>query len=200
MLLSAFFWSYALAQPIAGHFSQRYNVKWVLAVGLIIWAGATLLCGFATGFLSLLLLRIVMGVGESVIFPANAHIFAEHAPNHQRGRYNAVISMGTFLGPSAGTLVGGLILASYGWQACVHRPRRALPALAHSPRTHTLPEVQPRHRASHGNIRRRARLYRHHVPAFLLGHIARPVLLWPIRSISSSPGCRFSWCRASISR
>ncbi len=117
VLLSAFFWSYALAQPIAGHVSQRYNVKWVLAIGLIVWAGATLLCGVATGFLSLLLLRIVMGVGESVIFPANAHIFAEHAPNHQRGRYNAIISMGTFLGPSAGTLVGGLILASYGWQA-----------------------------------------------------------------------------------
>jgi MFS family permease len=117
VLLSSFFWSYALAQPLAGIIAQKFEIRWVLASGLLVWAGATILCGLAGGFASLLALRLAMGLGESVIFPANARLLAEHAPNHQRGLANAVISMGMFLGPASGTLAGGLILARFGWHA-----------------------------------------------------------------------------------
>src|SRR5262249_37579970 len=48
-LFSAFFWSYAAAQPFAGAIAQRFNVRWVLAAGLATWAGATALCGLAMG-------------------------------------------------------------------------------------------------------------------------------------------------------
>ena len=117
VLLSAFFWTYALAQPAAGSLVQRLNVRWVLAAGLALWACATMLCGLAGGFGSLLALRLFMGVGESVIYPANARILAERAPEHLRGRCNGLISMGMCLGPAAGTLAGGLILAHLGWRA-----------------------------------------------------------------------------------
>jgi MFS family permease len=117
LLLSAFFWSYAAAQPFAGAIAQRFSVRTVLAVGLAVWAGATAACGLATGFVSLLALRLLVGLGESVIFPANARILAEHAPDHQRGRANGVISLGMFLGPTAGTFLGGLILAQFDWRA-----------------------------------------------------------------------------------
>ena len=116
LLLSAFFWSYTIAQPIAGSLAQRFDVRIVLAAGLAVWAGATMLCGLANGFFALLLLRLLMGVGESVIYPANARILAERAPEHLRGRCNGLISMGMCLGPTAGTLVGGLILAQFGWR------------------------------------------------------------------------------------
>lgn len=117
ILLSSFFWSYALAQPLAGMIAQRFEIRWVLACGLAAWAVATMLCGLAAGFAGLLGLRLAMGLGESVIFPANARFLAEHAPNHQRGFANAIISMGMFLGPASGTLAGGLILAQFGWHA-----------------------------------------------------------------------------------
>jgi MFS family permease len=115
LLLSAFFWSYAAAQPLAGAIAPRFDVRWVMAIGLTLWAGATALCGRATSFAALLALRLLVGIGESVIFPANARILSEHAPDHQRGAANGVTMLGVALGPAAGTFAGGLILARFGW-------------------------------------------------------------------------------------
>ena len=117
VLLSSFFWSYTLTQPLAGSIVQRFDVRRVLAVALAVWAGATMLCGLATGFVTLLGLRLAVGLGESVIYPANARILAERATEQVRGRCNGLISMAMCLGPTAGTLVGGLVLARYGWRA-----------------------------------------------------------------------------------
>jgi MFS family permease len=117
LLLSGFFWTYALAQPVAGAIAQRFDVRWVLAGGLTLWACATMLCGLAGSFAALMGLRFLLGLGESVIFPANARLLAERAANHERGHANGVISMGMCLGPAAGTLAGGLILAHFGWRA-----------------------------------------------------------------------------------
>lgn len=117
LLLSSFFWSYTLAQPLAGSIVQRFDVKRVLAVALALWAGATMLCGLAAGFISLLGLRLLMGLGESVIYPANARVLAERSSEQVRGRCNGLISMAMCLGPTGGTLVGGLVLAHCGWQA-----------------------------------------------------------------------------------
>ncbi len=116
LLLSAFFWTYTFAQPLAGSLVQHFDVRKVLAIALGLWAAATTLCGLAGGFAALLGLRLVMGLGESVIYPANARLLAERAPEHRRGRYNGLISMAMCLGPSGGTLVGGLILAQWGWR------------------------------------------------------------------------------------
>ncbi|WP_353229455.1 MFS transporter [Novosphingobium sp.] len=116
ILLSSFFWTYSLAQPLAGMVAQRWPIRWVMAGGLLAWSLATMLCGLAGGFYSLLLLRMLVGLGESVIYPANARFLAEHAPAHQSGQANGVISAAMFAGPVAGTLVGGLVLAQYGWR------------------------------------------------------------------------------------
>jgi MFS family permease len=115
LLLSAFFWTYAAAHPLAGAIAQRFDVRWVMAIGLALWAGATALCGLAVSFAALLALRLLVGLGESVIYPANARVLSEHAPDHQRGGANGVILLGQFLGPTAGTLAGGLVLARFGW-------------------------------------------------------------------------------------
>ena len=117
LLLSSFFWSYTLAQPLAGSIVQRFPVRSVLAIALALWAGATMLCGLASGYLVLLGLRLLMGLGESVIYPANARILAERAPESLRGRCNGLISMAMCLGPTGGTLTGGLVLAHFGWRA-----------------------------------------------------------------------------------
>ena len=45
LLLSAFFWSYAPLQPVAGWFAQRYGVHYVLPAGLALWAVATIITG-----------------------------------------------------------------------------------------------------------------------------------------------------------
>ena len=115
-LFSAFFWSYAPLQPIAGWLAQRFDVRYVLGGGLALWAVATALTGLATGFAMILMLRILLGFGESVAYPCNAKFLAQRVPADHRGRANGLIAVGQSLGPTCGTLVGGLVMAHFGWR------------------------------------------------------------------------------------
>ncbi len=116
VLLSSFFWVYAPAQLVAGSFAQRLNVRVVLACGLALWSLATLFTGLAGGLVSILLLRLLLGAGEAAIFPCTSRILAESVPEAERGKANGLITTGMAIGPMAGTFIGGLILAQFGWR------------------------------------------------------------------------------------
>jgi MFS family permease len=116
LLLSAFFWSYAPAQLPAGWLAERLDARRVLAVGLAVWGVATALMGLATGFAMLLVLRVMLGLGESVMYPATFKILAREALEGQRGRANGFLAAGQIAGPAFGTLGGGLLMALLGWR------------------------------------------------------------------------------------
>jgi MFS family permease len=117
VVLSAFFWVYAPAQLVVGWLVDRFSVYRLIAAGVLLWAASTFLMGFVGGFASLLAFRIVLGVGETVAFPGASKIITNEVPTDRRGIANAALALGIALGPAAGTLAGGLILASYGWRA-----------------------------------------------------------------------------------
>ena len=114
--VSAFFWVYAPLQLFAGWLCDRVSVYKLIAAGILLWSASTFLVGFVGGFLSLLVLRVMLGVGESIAFPGSSKIIARHVPAEGRGAANAAVSTGLALGPAAGTLVGGLLVASWGWR------------------------------------------------------------------------------------
>jgi len=115
--VSAFFWVYAPVQLFAGWLCDRFSVYRLLALGILLWAASTLLMGFVAGFASLFVLRIMLGVGESLAFPGSSKIIARHVPAQRRGVANAALAMGIALGPAVGTLAGGLMVAHWGWRA-----------------------------------------------------------------------------------
>jgi MFS family permease len=115
--VSAFFWIYVPVQLFAGWLCDRFSVYKLLALGILLWAGSTLLMGFAGGFTSVLVLRIMLGVGESLAFPGSSKIIARHVPPERRGVANAALAIGIALGPAVGTLAGGLMVAHWGWRA-----------------------------------------------------------------------------------
>jgi MFS family permease len=117
LLLSCFFWTYAPFQVVAGWAVDRFNVNWVIAGGFFLWSAATAATGLAHGFAALLGLRLVLGVGESVAYPSYSKLLARYFPEHRRGFANALIDAGNKCGPAAGTLVGGYLMAQYGWRA-----------------------------------------------------------------------------------
>src|SRR5438477_6381005 len=113
---SAFFWIYAPVQFFAGWLCDRFSVYKLMAGGILLWAGSTFLIGFAGGFASLLVLRVMLGVGESISFPGSSKIIARHVPPERRGIANAAVAAGIAIGPAVGTLAGGLILGAWGWR------------------------------------------------------------------------------------
>src|SRR3984893_5082364 len=98
ILLSAFFWTYACMQLLAGWLVDRFEVKWVLAIGFFVWSAATSFTGALHAFIALLVVRVVVGIGESVAYPAYAKIFANHFVESQRGFANSIVGAGQSLG------------------------------------------------------------------------------------------------------
>ena len=115
-LLSSFFWSYTAFQILAGWLADRFPVVWVFSVGFLIWSAATIGSGLAGSLLSLALLRFALGAGESVAFPCYSKVISAGFPLAKRGLPNSLIDAGTKLGSALGTLVGGILVARYGWR------------------------------------------------------------------------------------
>jgi len=116
VLLSAFFWTYACLQPLSGWMVDRWNVNWVFAIGFFLWSAATAATGLVHTFAALMILRLLVGLGESVAYPSYSKILALNFEEEHRGLANAAISAGQVLGPGMGMLFGGLLVARFGWR------------------------------------------------------------------------------------
>jgi len=116
-LFSTFFWTYAAFQLVAGWLVDRYDVRYVLGAGFFIWSAATLLTGLADSFAAIFALRLLLGMGESVAYPSYSRILAGSFPERHRGTANALIDAGSKCGPALGVLIGGLVVAHFGWRA-----------------------------------------------------------------------------------
>jgi ACS family D-galactonate transporter-like MFS transporter len=116
VLLAAFFYTYTAMQFLVGWLVDRFYVNYVLAVGFLLWSLATAATGIVHGFVLLLMMRMILGIGESVAFPSCSKMLARHLPEHHRGFANAAISFGLKSGPAVGTFGAGLAIAKYGWR------------------------------------------------------------------------------------
>ena len=115
--VSAFFWTYGPAHPFVGWLADRMSVYRIFAAGVALWALSTLLTGFVGGLTGLIVLRMMLGLGESCGFSGSSKIIARHVQPERRGLANAMIGVGIALGPVVGTLAGGAILGGWGWRA-----------------------------------------------------------------------------------
>jgi MFS family permease len=116
ILLSAFYYGYVACMPAMGWLAERYGAKRVLAVGVTIWSVATLTTGFASGFIALLALRVLLGIGESVAFPCASKVLSQAVAAGRLGVANGIMSFGYLLGPAVGTLLGGYLMTVFGWR------------------------------------------------------------------------------------
>jgi MFS family permease len=115
-LLSAFFYTYVAAMTPAGWLAERYGAHHILGAGVAIWAVATFLTGFAGGFVSLLLLRLMLGFGESAAFPCSSKLVAVAVEPARIGMANGIMAFGYLVGPSIGTIIGGVLMSYVGWR------------------------------------------------------------------------------------
>ena len=116
ILLSSFFWTYSLFLPVSGWLADRFDAKWVMAVGFFVWSGATAATGGLHAFSALLAARLMLGIGESAAYPCYARTLVRHVPEVGRGFANALIAAGVGCGPALGTFFGGTLMARYGWR------------------------------------------------------------------------------------
>lgn len=116
LILSAFFWLYPPFQIVSGWLVDRFDVSWVLGIGFVLWSLVTGLTGFAGSAATLLMIRVALGATESPAYPSYGKIIASTFPENRRGICNSLIEVGNQVGPALATLLGGLVVAAFGWR------------------------------------------------------------------------------------
>ncbi len=130
ILLSAFYYGYVVCMPAMGWLAERYGAKRVLAAGVTIWSVATLTTGFAGSFATLLALRVLLGIGESVAFPCASKVLAHAVEvSRLRGRQRH-LEFRLFAGTRRRHVARRLSDDRIRLAAGVHRVRRGLAPVA----------------------------------------------------------------------
>jgi len=97
-IFSAFGWTYAILQIPGGIMTDRYGARLVYTFSLILWSVITIAQGFATSFIALFILRMLIGVFEAPSYPANNRIVTSWFPDKERATAIAIYTSGQFVG------------------------------------------------------------------------------------------------------
>jgi ACS family D-galactonate transporter-like MFS transporter len=116
LVFSAFAYPYAAMQILGGWFADKYGPRLVLGILSTIWAIATILCGFSWGLWSLIMFRILLGIGEGGAFPAATRSFTYWMPATERGFAQGITHSFARLGGAVTPPIVLVIVAAYGWR------------------------------------------------------------------------------------
>lgn len=118
IVLGTFYAGYMISMTLGGYFSDKYGGKKVLGYALIIWSLFTILTPFFaySGLWWLIFIRILLGIGEGVTFPAWHSIYARWIPFKERTRAVGFTNSGIAAGTVFGYVVAAIIIANYSWE------------------------------------------------------------------------------------
>lgn len=117
LAFSAFGYTYAIFQLVGGWLADRYGARrTVIACGTI-WVVATVATGFIGGLLSLVLARLLLGVGEGAALPAQARAIANWMPRRKRGMVQGLTHSFSRLGNAVAPPLVAVLIAWHSWRA-----------------------------------------------------------------------------------
>jgi MFS family permease len=116
VLLSAFFWSYALMQIPMGWLVDRFTLRWLYAASFVVWSLACALTGLAQTFAILIILRILLGIGEAIYSPGSLKFISEAFSAQERGLPTGLFDCGSRTGLAVGAVMIGWLVTVVGWR------------------------------------------------------------------------------------
>jgi MFS family permease len=116
LLLSAFFWTYALFQIPAGFMVDRFGIRSTYAAAFLIWSAASAGMALSHSSTDIFSLRLVLGLAETVGPVASLAFIRQNFSGGEQGFPVSLYVSGQTLGPACGALLGSILLASFGWR------------------------------------------------------------------------------------
>ena len=116
LLLSSFFWSYALMQIPIGWCADRFNLRWLYAGAFALWSLAQGLTGLSESLAVLIGFRILLGIGESIYLPGGTKIVSVLFSANDRGLPSGLFDFGTRTGLVLEGILVPWLLVRQGWR------------------------------------------------------------------------------------
>ena len=118
IIFSIFYVGYFFSMAVGGFLADKYGGKTVLGLGVLLWSIFTMLTpAFSyNGFLALLFIRILIGLGEGITFPSWHSMYARWIPFKERTRAIAITNSGIPAGTIFAYVISAIIIASYSWE------------------------------------------------------------------------------------
>lgn len=111
-----FFFGYVLLQIPGGHLAAHWSAKKIIAVFLVLWGICAVGCGMVTTFRQFEIMRFLLGVAESGVFPATLVLLANWFPRSERARANAYWNLCQPLAVAGSAPLTGWLLGAWGWK------------------------------------------------------------------------------------
>lgn len=108
--------SIAVFIPASGWLGDRFGGRRVLLVAVVVFAGASALCGFATSLPELVAFRVLQGVGGGLMTPVGMAMLYRVFPPSERVRASSILMVPTALAPALGPVLGGLFVTDFSWR------------------------------------------------------------------------------------
>src|SRR5882762_11213480 len=115
-LSSAYNWTYALLQLPSGLLLDRFGVRRVGIISIMIWSVASFAAAISTGVGALFGARFLLGIGEAPTFPANAKAIGYWFPKEERSLATAIFDSMAKFSSAIGVPILGMLLLHFGWR------------------------------------------------------------------------------------
>jgi EmrB/QacA subfamily drug resistance transporter len=115
-VMTGYMLAFASVIPLAGWVSERFGAKRVWISALVVFVSGSALCGFAWSIGSLIVFRVLQGLGAGMILPVGQTMLAQAAGPQRIGRVMSLIGVPMLLAPVLGPVVGGVIVEDWNWR------------------------------------------------------------------------------------
>src|SRR3954447_24962136 len=116
LIFSSFFFGYAIFNFIGGYASDKLGGKRVFALAMGVWSAFCALTAAATGFVSLLIIRVFFGAGEGPLSSTINKVVNNWFPHREAASAVASANWGTPLGGAIAGPIVGLLAVAFGWR------------------------------------------------------------------------------------
>ena len=115
-LFSVFYYAYTFSQFGVGVLLDRYHLRWAYGLGVLAWSAICALTSLASGFYAFIGFRLLLGVTESLNWPAALRVVSRALPPEDRQLGNGIFTSGTSIGALIAPVMILGIAGAFGWR------------------------------------------------------------------------------------